>query len=524
MRLRRGVILALLAVVILGGCEWFLGSTDSGGDPPSRYSVTYEPNGATSGAVPVDGTVYAAGATVAVLGNTGALLRGGYSFVGWNTEANGAGTAYTTGATFTMPGLNVTLFAAWEAPFGSSIVRVSVADNGVEGNGDSTRSALSADGRYVAFQSSASNLVSGDTVGQIDIFVYDRQTETVERVSVDNSGAEGNGQSATPSISADGRYVAFRSLATNLVSGDTNATVDVFVHDLQTNTTERVSVDDGGTEGNGQSDDPSISGDGRYVAFHSAATNLVSGDTNALFDVFVYDLQTNTIERVSVDGSGGESAGGGSLQPSISGDGRYVAFQSSATNLVPGDTNGRTDIFVFDRDTDTIERVSVDAGGAEGDRNSVEPSISSDGRYVTFASEAANLVTGDSNSRGDIFVYDRVTDTIERVSLASNGAEANDGSERPSISSDGRYVAFESSASNLVAGDTNGLIDVFVYDRVTDTIERVNVADGGSEGDDEGNAPTLSGDGSQVVFHSFATNLVSGDTNGFTDVFAVPVF
>ena len=186
--------------------------------------------------------------------------------------------------------------------------------------------------------------MSGDTDSVTDVFVYDRLSDAIERVSVNASGTEGNGGSDEPAISADGRHVAFQSAATNLVSGDTNGTNDVFIYHRQTSAIERVSVDASGTEGNGESRYPSISADSRYVAFESTAANLVSGDTNSVTDVFVYDRLAGATERVSVDESGTEVYNV-SASPSISADGRYVAFESFATNLVSGDTNGVKDIF-----------------------------------------------------------------------------------------------------------------------------------------------------------------------------------
>jgi len=390
---------------------------------------------------------------------------------------------------------------------------------------------ISSDGRYVAFHSWSSNLVTGDTNATYDVFVYDRNTDSTERVSVDNNGVQGDDDSSSPSISSDGRYVAFCSYATNLVTGDTNGSRDVFVYDRDTDTIERVSVDNSGVQGDGHSYDPSISSDGRYVAFGSSATNLVTGDTNGSRDVFVYDRDTDTTERVSVDNSGVQG-NSHSSRPSISSDGRYVAFYSGATNLVTGDTNALWDVFVYDRDTDITERVSVDNSGVQGDDYSGAPSISSDGRYVAFHSYATNLVTGDTNASRDVFVYDRDTDTTERVSVDNSGVQGNSYSCgvqgnsyscHPSTSSDGRYVAFCSGASNLVTGDTNVSEDVFVYDRDTDTVERISVDNSGVQGNSNSCCPSISSDGRYVAFHSEATNLVTGDTNGSSDVFVYDI-
>ena len=317
----------------------------------------------------------------------------------------------------------------------------------------------------MAFYSNASNLVEGDSNGFGDVFVHDRVTGETMRVSVASDGTQGNSMSDTPSISADGRYVAFSSYASNLVDGDTNGWIDVFVHDRVTGITELVSVASDGTQGNNYSALPSISTEGRYVTFESVASNLVDGDTNGSYDVFVHDRVTGETQRVSVT-SDGTQGNGWSYFSTISADGRYVAFESEATNLVDGDTNGFRDVFVHDRVTGETQRVSVASDGTQGNGHSDWlSSISTDGRYVAFESEATNLVSLDTNTAWDVFVHDRVAGETERVSIASNGTQGNDGSYWPSISSDGRYVAFTSDTTNLVDGDTNGFRDVFVHDR-----------------------------------------------------------
>jgi Tol biopolymer transport system component len=335
---------------------------------------------------------------------------------------------------------------------------------------DSSRPSISADGRYVAFVSYASNLVSGDTNYTSDIFVYDTVANTTRIVSVATDGIQGDRDSLTPSISADGRYVAFGSYASTLVSGDTNNVNDTFVYDTVANTTRIVSVATDGTQGNKDSGTPSISADGRYVAFVSDASNLVSGDTNNTSDIFVYDTVANTTRIVSV-ASDGTQGNAPFYSPSISGDGRYVAFESDASNLVSGDTNDDRDIFVYDTVANTTRRVSVDSNGTQGNGFSYDPSISADGRYVAFTSYASNLVSGDTNNKSDIFVYDTVANTTRRVSVDSNGTEANYDAyyidyavDAPSISADGSRVVFSSYASNLVSGDTNNTADIFVYD------------------------------------------------------------
>jgi PKD repeat protein len=398
------------------------------------------------------------------------------------------------------------------------ITRVSVASDGTEGNATSWSPAVSTDARYVAFQSDASNLVAGDTNARTDVFAHDRQTGQTERVSVASDGAQGNDHSWFPAISADGRYVAFQSCASDLVAGDSNGQPDVFVHDRQTGQTERVSVATGGTQGDNCSSSPAISADGRCVAFTSCASNLVAGDANGYPDIFVHDRQTGQTERVSVTTGGGEGDNC-SLSPDISADGQYVAFQSDAANLVTGDSNAVTDVFVHDRQTGQTGRVSVSGGGTQGDDESTLPALSGDGRYVAFISCASNLVAGDTNGKPDAFVHDGQTGQTERASVASDGTQGNNCSLSAAISADGRYVALASCASNLVAGDTNGRPDIFLHDRQTGDTERVSLASDGTQAGDCSSAAAISGDGSCVAFESPASNLVAGDMNAVYDVF-----
>jgi uncharacterized repeat protein (TIGR01451 family) len=405
-----------------------------------------------------------------------------------------------------------------EGRTGGETTRVSVASDGNEANGRSSNPSLSADGRHVAFTSFASNLVPGDTNGGYDVFVHDRETGETTRVSVASDGMQANSGSSNPSISACGRYVAFDSHASNLVPGDTNGIWDVFVYDRETGETTRVSVASDGSQGNGYSQHPSISSGGRHVAFISWASNLVPGDTNEVNDVFVHDRATGETIRVSV-ASDGAQANGESHNPSISADGRHVAFTSFASNLVPGDTNGGYDVFVHDRETGETTRVSVASDGTEANYGSHYPSISADGRYVAFDSDASNLVPGDTNWHTDVFVHDRETGETTRVSVASDGTEANSGSSHPSISVDGQYVAFTSWASNLVPGDWNDTIDVFLYDRETGETTRVSVASEGTEANDGSLNPSISAGGHYVAFGSDASNLVPEDTNETMDVF-----
>ena len=354
--------------------------------------------------------------------------------------------------------------------------RVSVSSTGAESHcadpfGCSSAVGISSDGRYVGIVSDASDLVPGDTNGTSDVFVHDRQTGGIVRVSVGTYGRQGNGPSGFATISADGRYVAFTSYASNLVARDTNRSGDVFVRDLKTSRTVRVSVNSRGRQAKSgtESSGPAISAHGRYVAFTSNAPNLVARDTNDLADVFVHDLRTGRTTRVSVSNRGGQAGGdrtrNGSNAPSISAGGRYVAFHSAASNLVRGDTNRVFDIFVHDNRTKKTRRVSVSSRGREGNAESFgPPSISPDGRYVAFGSLATNLVAGDANDITDVFVNDLRTGRVFVASLNSAGEQGDDGSGNAvgAFSRDDRYLAFSSWASNLVDGDTNGGPDAFV--------------------------------------------------------------
>ncbi len=399
-----------------------------------------------------------------------------------------------------------------------TIELVSVDSAGNQANGFSTQLAISADGRFITFVSVATNLAPGDTNDENDIFIHDRQTGITERVSVDSAGNQADGSSDAPAISANGRFVTFVSTASNLVPADINGETDILVHNRQTGITERVSIDSAGNQADGSSEGPAISADGRFVAFVSAASNLVPSDTNRESDVFVHDRQTRATERVSVD-SAGSQADGSSAAPAISPDGRFVAFESKAGNLVPGDTNGESDIFIHDRETGITQRVSVDSAGSQADGSNDAPAISADGRFVAFESKASNLVPRDFNRRQDVFVHDLQTGTTERVSVDSTGNQASGPTDAPAISADGRFVAFQAGHANLVPGDTNRRQDVFVHDRQTGITEQVSVDGAGYQGNDHSGLPSISGDGRFIAFWSLASNLVSGDTSLSQDVF-----
>lgn len=408
--------------------------------------------------------------------------------------------------------------------FAQGTTRVNVDSAGAQGNAYAHDASLSADGRFVAFSSGATNLVPGDTNGVPDVFVHDRLTGKTSRVSVDSTGIQGNKNSIRPTISADGRRICFESSASNLVAGDTNGYTDIFVHDRATQQTTRVNVASGGLQSNWLSSVPSISANGRYVAFRSYADNLVPGDNNGTRDIFLHDLLTSQTTRISVDSSGIEG-NDNSYFLSISFDGRYVAFESNSSNLVPGDTNQRPDIFVHDRMTQQTTRVSVDSLGAPVPGGSYYPVISANGRFVTFTSSSTDLVPGDINGAGDIFVHDQVTGQTTLVSVDSLGGQGDGFSHEPSISANGRWVSFESYATNLVPGDTNQVPDMFLHDRTTGETTRVSIDSAGGQGSDQSDGiASFSADGRYIAYSSDADNLIQGDTNGMEDVFVYDQF
>lgn len=398
--------------------------------------------------------------------------------------------------------------------------RVSVNSAGVQGNFYNEHPSISADGRYVVFTSFAGNLVTGDSNNVSDIFVRDRLTNQTTRVSVSSAGTQGNLNSYKPTISADGRFVAFESLSNNLVPNDSNNRSDVFVRDRVGNQTTRVSVSNAGAQGNASSFNPSISSDGRFVAFSSFVENLVTGDTNGNEDVFIRDRTTNQTTRISV-GSAGQG-NNRSYRPSISSDGRFVSFTSHATNLVAGDTNGWVDVFVHDRTLKQTTRVSVSSAGVQGNFGGIYyHSISANGRFVVFQATATNLVPNDTNgTQNDVFIRDRTTNQTTIVSIDSNGVQGYYGSYLPSISADGRFVAFSSVSNKLVLGDTNGRADIFIRDRTTNQTARLSLSSAGVQGNEDSRwGPSINSDGRYVVFESDANNLVANDTNASRDIF-----
>lgn len=358
-----------------------------------------------------------------------------------------------------------------------------------------------------------------------DVFVRDLQTGAIDRVSVATDGTPGNAESgiryeqgSLVSISGDGRFVAFQSFASNLVPG----CMGVYVHDRQTGNTTCAAIASDGKMGSGISGWPIISENGRFVAFISEADNLVPNDANGWADVFVHDLQTGQTERVSVASDGTEAnnlSGDLGGYPSLSADGRFVAFASYAGNLVNQDTNNQADIFVHDRQTGMIQRISVGYDGAEANGSSSFPNLSADGRFIVFQSEASNLVAGDTNQVVDLFVYDQQTGQTERVNVTSDGTQAMRGNSTGAVfGANGRLVAFTSEATNLVPNDTNQMGDIFVYERDTKQTMRISVTNDGQEANGESNFPALAAEGHLIAFWSLADNLTDDDDNQRGDI------
>jgi len=434
---------------------------------------------------------------------------------------------------------------------------VSVATAGTQGTGASALAAISNSGRFVAFVSDSDTLVTGDTNGVADVFLRDTCegaagcTPSTIRVSVATDGTQGNSASSIPAISATGRFVAFVSDSNTLVTSDSNGVADVFLRDTCagvascTPSTARLSLASDGTQGNGDSSLPSVSSDGRFVAFASAASTLVAGDSNGTFDIFLRDTClgvggcTASTIRVSVANDDSQSVSD-NTRPSLSDNARFVAFESNANNLVSGDSNGTFDIFLRDTClgatgcTASTIRVSVANDGSQGVGASGFAALSDTGRFVVFTSDASNLVTGDSNGVADIFLRDTClgaagcTASTARVSVSTSGTQASSASGFAAVSPNGRFVAFESAASELVSGDTNSLSDIFVRDTCagvtscTPATIRVSVASDGTQGNG-GSIEADIGDGGFVSFESTASNLVSNDTNGVKDVFRAAV-
>ena len=406
----------------------------------------------------------------------------------------------------------------------AQIERISVADEGSQANLGSAQAAISQDGSVIAFHSNADNLIAGDTNGWGDVFVRDLVAGTTEIASLRPDGGETQSYSRRPSLSDDGRLVAFqaRNGFRTTVTGLTDWTDGTTIH--------LVLETSGGNPANARTPrlEPALSGDGRFLAFQTLSSlndawpvslRPIADDLNTTHDVFVFHLDTEptpALERVSRLSSGAE-LDADSRSPVFNRDGRFVAFMTYSDLLVD-DANEHPDIVVKDRQSGVLEVISVTVGSSTGNGGSFNPRLSSDANLVVFRSEASDLVANDTNGRWDIFVRDRSAGITSRISVASDGSQANHNSMEASVSADGRYVAFRSLASNLVADDSNNCADIFVHDRDTGQTAIVSRPSGG-QADGHSANPALSGNGQWIVFESDATNLVAGDTNQVRDIF-----
>ena len=389
-------------------------------------------------------------------------------------------------------------------------------------NGPSGEPAVSETGQFVAFRSSATNLDSERCDnGLSQIFVSDRNTGTIRCVSLNSNGRQGDQDSLAPSISADGRFIAFTSMATNLAENQCdNGFNQIYVRDRISGTTGCVSVNSSGHAANQHSDASSISADGTLIAFDSAAANLAGNKCDNGFNhIFVHDLTTGTTTCVSVR-TNGDEGNGDSFDPSISADGRVVVFQSTATNLASRCNNGNSHIYVHNRVTGETSCASVNNDGQQSNGNSALAKVSGDGRFVAFQSNSTNVTTRCNNGHAQIFVRDTVEERTTCSSIDNQGNQGNNDSVQPSISSNGRFVAFSSNATNLAGNRcTGGNMQVFVRDRADEKTKCAALGPKNVEGNGNSSSPSISANGSLVTFESDANNLVKKDTNNLRDVF-----
>lgn len=431
---------------------------------------------------------------------------------------------------FPLRGLLVALALTPTLSATAQIDRISVDSAGNQAAGDSYQASISDDGSVIAFRSNGANLVAGDTNEWPDIFVRDLGSETTDRISLSESGAQSTSYSKAPDIAGDGQTIVYE--------GRSGGRTTVFLHDRLAGTNASLLPDtlSGGPSPPDQARlDPRISGDGRFLAFQTDGTlqNLFpasirppADDNDTDPDIFVLDLQTvptPPIQRISRL-SNGDGLDADNRNPVLSTTGQFVAFESFS-DLLADDANNQPDILHKDRQSGLLQLVSATPSGDSGNAASLEPAMSGSGNVVAFRSGASDLVSGDTNGRLDIFVRDLSAGTTERVSVASDGSEADQNSLEPSISDDGRYVVFRSNATNLVPDDTNRRTDIFVRDRSRGMTARAGQP-AGDESDGNSSNPSISGDGRWIVFESDATNLVANDTNQARDIFRVanPLF
>ena len=397
---------------------------------------------------------------------------------------------------------------------GNTIRMVGLNYLGQQLNSDFIAYGINGDGSAISFSTVDANVIANDTNALEDVFVFNPVTGTVVRGSESSLGAQGGNFSTEAWLSPDGRYLAFQSRAPNLVPSDGDGTNDVFIKDLSTGQTVRVSELGGGLDATSHSEGLSISADGRYALFTTRADNLAVGTTIGRFNIVLRDMTTGAFQLISED-SGGVEGNNNSRGGVISEDGQWAVFRSEASNLVAGDLAGQRDIFIRDLNTWEIRRVTETNTGVESNSATDYFDVSSDGRYVVFSNSSTNLISeSDTNGTSDVFIRDMLTGEISRVSENSQGVQANGQSRAVSISADGRFVVFESMASNLDSTDTNGTWDVFVKDLLTGDLNRVS-----TEGNGASTNGQISSDGRFILFKSLASNLAENDSNGTYDLF-----
>jgi hypothetical protein len=404
-----------------------------------------------------------------------------------------------------------------------TLLQVDVHSNGTLANGPVLSSSaehfgLSEDGRFAVYSSSATNLVDGDTNGVSDVFLHDLNTRSTVRVSVATDGTQGNGASSLASISSDGKFIVYVSTATNLVADDTNTFSDVFRYNVETKQTELISRSAAGVIGNGASIYVHVNSDGSKVTFSSNSTNLVSGVSyGTAQNVFYKNMTTNQVVLVSerrVAGAriGSAAASSFSMYSWMSKDGNNIGFYSPSTNLLDTDTNGnKRDAYFFDLLTDGLSILSRSAAGVQADLDAWFIKPSGHGGFLTFHTNSTNLIAGDTNAVSDIYRKSTTGSEILRVSVSSAGAEANAGSSEATASDDGDIVAFNSAATNLVSGDSNAKTDIFARKVSSSETIRVSINANGTELNGNSNAAGISGDASRVIFMSDSSNVPGGN-------------
>jgi Tol biopolymer transport system component len=404
-----------------------------------------------------------------------------------------------------------------------------------QANAPSFSPAISGDGLSIVFASAATNLVVNDTNELSDVFLYNRLTREISLVPVGIDGSQANGPSSGASISADGNFIVFTSWAENLIpetnsrcitdTGFERACAQVYGFDRETGDIQLISQSES-VPGNGDSgvnpgfvnpvEFTAVSADGNVVAFFSLAENL--GADPVFGGLFIAVRDTGELIRVdrSYDGM---PVNGSSYWPSLSADGRFLAFATQASNLVDDDLNNAADIYVYDRDLDVSVRITTGPTGTGANGASMQPAISNDGRWLAFRSEADDLVEGDFNHTADVFLHDLRNGITALVSATNQAVSADRASNLPSPSGDGAFVGFISQATDLDEGSFNGTWDLYIYAQDSRQVKLASIGFDGRAATGPSSWPDLSEGGEMIVFVSAADNLVDNDVNGVDDIF-----